>query len=195
MNDVNQLHHNDVLWHYQIIIFVKVVNDAAPCWVLPRWEGPWSTYLWVQIFSFSSYYPFLVKIVQGTYLHELYDLGLSAKSTAPNFIFNRAPNWSTKYYPQLFPVKIGGTKKSLIGSLNIGNVTNVAILCCILLVKGVKFPHLCNCPPTPTCELSSALLVSTKVFISLTLVAGNRYGTKVENAQIWLAIFRNVPVL
>ena len=31
MNDVNQLHHNDVLWHYQIITFVKVVNDAAPC--------------------------------------------------------------------------------------------------------------------------------------------------------------------
>ena len=31
MNDVNLLRRNNALWLYQIIIFVKVVNDAAPC--------------------------------------------------------------------------------------------------------------------------------------------------------------------
>ena len=30
MNDYNQLHHNDGEWRHQIIIFIKVVNDAAP---------------------------------------------------------------------------------------------------------------------------------------------------------------------
>ena len=30
MNDVNLLRHNDALWHYQIFIFVKVINDPAP---------------------------------------------------------------------------------------------------------------------------------------------------------------------
>ena len=29
-NDVNQLRHNDEVWHHQFIIFVKVVNDAGP---------------------------------------------------------------------------------------------------------------------------------------------------------------------
>ena len=31
MDDINLLSHNDPLWRYQIIIFVKVVNDATPC--------------------------------------------------------------------------------------------------------------------------------------------------------------------
>ena len=30
MNDVNPLRHYDASWHYQVIIFVKVVNDVAP---------------------------------------------------------------------------------------------------------------------------------------------------------------------
>ena len=31
MNGVNPLSHNDEEWCHQIFIFVKVVNDAAPC--------------------------------------------------------------------------------------------------------------------------------------------------------------------
>ena len=31
MNDINPLYHNDEVWHCQIIILVKVVNDTAPC--------------------------------------------------------------------------------------------------------------------------------------------------------------------
>ena len=30
MNDANPLHHNEALWRYQIVIFVKVINDTAP---------------------------------------------------------------------------------------------------------------------------------------------------------------------
>ena len=30
MNYINQLHHNDEVWHHQIGILVEVVNDTAP---------------------------------------------------------------------------------------------------------------------------------------------------------------------
>ena len=39
MFEFNPLHPNDMLWHYQIVIFVKVVNDAAP-WYLNRDQPP-----------------------------------------------------------------------------------------------------------------------------------------------------------
>ena len=31
MNDDNPLCHNDGKWRHQIVTFVKVINDAAPC--------------------------------------------------------------------------------------------------------------------------------------------------------------------
>ena len=37
MNDVSPVRHNDVLWRYQIVIFVKVVNDAAS-WLVVHYD-------------------------------------------------------------------------------------------------------------------------------------------------------------
>ena len=55
MNDVNALFHNDKVWNHQILIFVKVDNDAAPCFI-GTCESNSTTKLTEPLFACSKYF-------------------------------------------------------------------------------------------------------------------------------------------